>query len=96
MTYTITKIRCTSCDGSGSMLGLPGIGYMWCQGTGRLSRDDALRHARLGYALAGGGYIAGDYSLDEMRAEEAQAEAVYALFRETPPWRKSPEPSYGR
>lgn len=95
MSYTITKIRCPSCVGTGEC---PMLGFTctWCRGSKRLPRAKALNHANVVYTLAGGGYIAGEYSLQEMRERERSAEAVYAVFRETPPWRQTREPSDAR
>ncbi|WP_131800139.1 hypothetical protein [Methylobacterium indicum] len=87
--FTITRFRCGSCDGDGMLFSRPGTTCTWCAGAGKLPRAQALRQAETFYALASGGYIAGDHSLDECRQEERRANAVYAAFGVVPPWKQT-------
>lgn len=87
--YRITKMVCPGCEGSGKCW-LFGTCQL-CAGTKRAPIKRALDHANHIYMLAGGGYICGDHSYDDMREMEAKAERVYALAESAPPW-KEPRP----
>ena len=78
MAVKIKKIRCPACENRRG-ISLLGLCCSWCGGTGRASVETALRYADLTWCFAGGGYIAGDYSLEECRAEEAKAKCIAAL-----------------
>lgn len=81
----VTSIACPSCGGTGeSWLSLR---CDWCKGSKRLSAADAEQYADTIYMLAGGGYIAGDHDLDEMREMERKAEAIHAAIGSVPHWR---------
>lgn len=81
-------MKCPSCKGDGLFLGLKGARCMWCGGRKRVPKEAAIRFANTQYTLAGGGYIAGDYSLEECRKEEADAAAIYQYFGVVAPWIK--------
>ncbi len=82
----ITKIICPSCEGSGE--GLLDYPCFWCKGTTRLPVADARRYADTTWTFAGGAYVIGDCSYDEMRKQEAKAERIYALTGAVPPWKQ--------
>lgn len=84
--YRITKILCACCKGKpeDSLLGF----CMWCSDSKRMSADDAAHYASNLWFIAGGGYIAGDHDLDDMRRMEAEAAAVFALIERPVPWSK--------
>lgn len=83
----VTKLLCPTCEGSGQFLA--DFVCPSCRGERRISVDDAIRYADWTYVIAGGGYVAGDHDLDDMRRMEARAEAIYALVGRTPPWGRS-------
>lgn len=76
--YRITKIVCPSCKGSGRA-GLFDISCLWCGGSKRLRVWDVDAWSQQVWVLAGGGYIAGDHSLEDCRAMEAEANAARRL-----------------
>lgn len=90
-TARVTKIVCPACEGTG-IFDLLDTACMWCGGKKRLPTKEALRYADTIYCLSGGGYIDGDMSLAELRAEEKRAENIYALAGMKAPWK---EPSDG-
>lgn len=72
MNPTITKVRCPNCFDE-----KPALGYChWCGDTKWVPKDTALRFADVTFCFAGGGYIAGDNSFEEMRTQEARARAI--------------------
>lgn len=82
----ITKLVCPSCEGTGQFRGGLSINCMWCRGEKRLPVTDALRYADIEWNFAGGGYIAGDYSFDEMVKQERKAERIYDIAGIPTPW----------
>ena len=89
--YRITKCICPNCKGTGKA-SLSGVACCYCNGEGKAHRDAALRWADVSWCFAGGGYLAGDYSFDEMRDMEAKAKAVAALLGEPNRYRRVPAP----
>jgi hypothetical protein len=57
-------------------------------GKPRVSVESIRRTADARYVFAGGAYVAGDCSLEEMQAGEKSAEALYRSIGETAPWKK--------
>lgn len=82
------SVKCPCCHGKKKSPQL-GLRCMWCEGKGRVEGKTAKQYADQVYMLAGGGYIAGDHDLADMRQMEADAEAVYKTIKKTPPWLKS-------
>ncbi len=90
MTGRVVRMVCPCCCGSGSSdFVIRGAAFVcgWCRGDGRVQTATALRYADHLFIIAGGGFIAGDHDLADMREIEAQAEAVYALAQIAPPWK---------
>ncbi len=77
MSARITKIVCPACEGTGVVYNV--LPCQWCRSAKRLPVADALRYADNLHTIAGGGYIAGDHSLEHMREMEAEAAAIRAL-----------------
>jgi len=82
----ITKTLCPSCEGTGKFRSLD-FPCMWCRGEKRLPVEKTKQYADQMWMLAGGGYIAGDHDLKEMREMEAKAEGIYELIGEKSPWK---------
>lgn len=80
----VTAIKCPSCKGNGLFMNEPGIACMWCKGAKKLKRKDAIHYANQVWMIAGGGYIAGDHNLEDMRIMEAESAKIRALFDLTP------------
>jgi hypothetical protein len=82
----VTKIICPSCKGSGKFSPVFDFACTWCKGATRVSVEDGRRYADNVYMLAGGGYIAGDHSHEDMLEMQNRAEQIYALTQMDPPW----------
>ena len=84
--YRVTKCKCPNCKGTGQSA--LGITCCYCHGAGKAARKDALHWADVTWTFAGGGYIAGDYDLAEMRDMEAKAKAVAEMLGEPNRYRR--------
>ena len=76
----VTSVKCPSCNGNGLFWDFEDIRCMWCKGTKRLGREDALHYADQLWMIAGGGYICGDHSLEDRRRMEAKANSIRKLL----------------
>ena len=93
-TFTVTKIRCPACAGRGRSSLISSWRCSWCDGEKKADRTRALQWADVTWTFFVDGYIAGDYTLEEMRAMEAHAQAIAAVFGE--PDRYKPKPGSSR
>lgn len=59
---------------------------LWCRDSHRVSADDAQRYAVQLWVIAGGGYIAGDHDLSDMRRMEAEADQIMVMLERPKPW----------
>ena len=86
----IVAVRCPCCKGNprNAIFGI----CMWCENAGKAPVTTALRYADTLYMLAGGGYIEGDYSFEEMVAQEKEAEAIYDFCQRPLPWKRRSPP----
>lgn len=75
MSHTIVSVKCPACYFEKPLFSK----CLWCNDSKRLSRSEALKHADLTWCFAGGGYIAGDNSYEEMREDEAKAKRIASL-----------------
>lgn len=88
MTYRVTKIICPSCHGSGRSWLFVQMQCGWCQGSKRMSADDAEAWAQWRNSLGRGGYLCGDHDLEDARRMEAEARTVFALLQRQPTWER--------
>jgi len=77
------RIKCPSCRGRGTFLGLNNTKCSWCLGRKTLGREAALRYSSVINCLAFGKYVDGG-TIEELRAEEAAAKAIRAYFEGHP------------
>lgn len=88
--FTITKIICPCCEGSGICDLFSGtwgqLPCMWCAGAKRLPVAEALRFAEQTYSIGVGGYICGDHDKTDADRMTADAEAIYAMAGQRPSW----------
>lgn len=88
MSGRVTKLVCPSCEGSGRFSPVMALKCMWCKGEKRIPVADALQYAQNAYVFAGGGFLNGDYSFDEMVERERKAERIYDLAGAQTPWQR--------
>ena len=83
----VTKIAC-DCAGDQGIVKLMCGTCPFCGDTGWMPVDVALRRADTSHVVSFGPYVDSDMSLEELRAEEAACDRVYAMAGVTPPWKE--------
>lgn len=78
MSSKVVAIKCPSCGGT--RRSILGIECLWCSGTGRLRRDEALEYADQLVTIAIGGFVCGDHDWNDRGTMLAKADAICKTF----------------
>lgn len=77
----ITRVKCPVCGGNKVARYLP-IPCWVCEGTGKATYQKLEMFSGVTESLGGGGYLAGDHSLEDFKHFRKRAEAILQLSHE--------------